>query len=204
MDINKISEKLKKQIPQQVIDELPYIVEKYKINNVLRLSHFLAQCAHESGNFTRRTENLNYSAKRLTEVFPKYFKTIEKATEFQRKPEKIANHVYANRMGNGPESSGMGWRFIGRGYLQLTGFENYSAFGKSIGVDVTKNPELVATKYPLTSAAWFFASKGVNKLCDSGASVAAVTAVSIRVNGGKTNLDDRIAKFNKFYALLMD
>lgn len=202
MIINEILKKLEGQIPKQIIDELPFIIEKYEINTVLRLSHFLAQCAHESADFTRKVENLNYSAKRLMVVFPKYFKTIEKATEYQRQPEKIANLVYGNRMGNGPESSGMGWKFRGRGHLQLTGYDNYKLFGLSIKVNIVEKPELVATKYPLTSAAWFFSVRKINSISDKGSSDAVITAVTKKVNAGVIGLEDRIAKFKKFHKLL--
>jgi len=202
MIVNEVLKKLEGHIPKQIILELPFIIEKYEINTVLKLSHFLAQCSHESSNFTLKTENLNYSAQRLMVIFPKYFKDLSKANEFQKKPEKIANFVYANRMGNGPENSGMGWRFRGRGYLQLTGYDNYKLFGSSINVDVTKNPELVATKYPLTSAAWFFYVKKINSISEKGFSDAVITAVTKKVNGGTIELERRIEKFKKFYALL--
>jgi putative chitinase len=150
----------------------------------------------------QRTENLNYSAKRLTEVFKKYFPTMERAMQYQRNPEKIANLVYGNRMGNGSESSGDGFRFRGRGFIQLTGKEMYIKFGRSINVDLVKNPELVATKYPLTSAGWFFDERDVNETADKGATNEVVTMVTLKVNGGRNGLDDRVKKFNFYYKLL--
>lgn len=202
MDINKTLSKLRTHVPQSVIAELPFVIEKYDINTNLRLAHFLSQCAHESGNFTQKTENLNYSAKRLTEVFKKYFPTITNATPYQRNPEKIANLVYANRMGNGSESSGDGFRYRGRGYIQLTGKEMYIKFGRSIDVDLVKTPELVATKYPLASAAWFFDTRNVNEIADKGATNEVITLVTLRVNGGRNGLDDRIKKFNLYHKIL--
>lgn len=196
-------DKLKTHIPDAVIAQIPGVMEKFAINTPLRLAHFLAQCGHESGGFKVVNENLNYGAKGLRGIFGKYFPTDEKALLFERKPEKIANVVYASRMGNGDEASGEGYKFRGRGYIQLTGKANYTEFGKSINEDMTATPDLVATKYPLLSAAWFFSKNGLNALADKGNDVATVTAVTKRVNGGTIGLDDRIKHFNEFYALLV-
>jgi putative chitinase len=196
-------DKLKTHIPDAVIAQIPGVMEKFAINTPLRLAHFLAQCGHESGGFKVVNENLNYGAKGLRGIFGKYFPTDEKALLFERKPEKIANVVYASRMGNGDEASGEGYKFRGRGYIQLTGKANYTEFGKSINEDMTATPDLVATKYPLLSAAWFFSKNGLNAVADKGNDVATVTAVTKRVNGGTIGLDDRIKHFNEFYALLV-
>ena len=196
-------DKLKTHIPDAVIAQIPGVMEKFAINTPLRLAHFLAQCGHESGGFKVVNENLNYGAKGLRGIFGKYFPTDEKALLFERKPEKIANVVYASRMGNGDEASGEGYKFRGRGYIQLTGKANYTEFGKSINEDMTATPDLVATKYPLLSAAWFFSKNGLNAFADKGNDVATVTAVTKRVNGGTIGLDDRIKHFNEFYALLV-
>lgn len=198
MDINK----LKGAVPDEVLTQIPGVMEKFQINTPLRLCHFLAQCAHESGNFKVVNENLNYGAKGLLGIFKKYFPTEAKAKEYERKPEKIANRVYADRMGNGPESSGDGWKYRGRGYIQLTGKVNYQSFDKVVEENTTDNPDLVATKYPLLSAAWFWNSRTLNILADKGSTDADVTAITKKVNGGTHGLDDRIAKFKKFYALL--
>jgi putative chitinase len=202
MNPQELVKKLNGQIPQVVIDELPYIMDKYKINTGLRLAHFLAQCAHESGNFKVRTENLNYSAKRLTEVFRRYFPTMQMALQYQRNPQKIANLVYGNRMGNGNEASGDGWRFRGRGYIQLTGRNNYTAFEKSTGFKILENPDLVATTYPLASAAWFFHINNINAIADRGATRKVIEDVTLRVNGGRNGLEDRISKFYVFFNIL--
>ena len=178
MNLNK----LKGHVPDSVIAQIPDVMTKFKIDTPLKLAHFLSQCGHESGGFRIVNENLNYSAKGLLGIFKKYFPDNAKAEAYQRKPEKIANVVYANRMGNGPEASGEGWKYRGRGYIQLTGKQNYTAFGKAIGVDIATNPDLVATKYPLLSAAWFF-TRCLPKCAD--ASDASVTAVTKCVNGGK-------------------
>ena len=195
-------EKLKGHIPDAVIAMIPDTAKKFEINTPLRLAHFLAQCGHESGGFRLTKENLNYSSKGLMGIFKKYFPTEAKANEYARKPEKIANLVYGGRMGNGPESSGDGAKFCGRGFIQLTGRDNYTAFGKSIGEDVTANPQVVAEKYALLSAAWFFNKNKLHIMADGGATDAVVTSITKRVNGGTIGLPDRIKHFKEYYSLL--
>ena len=195
-------EKLKGHLPDAVIAMIPAVAQKFQIDSALRLAHFLAQCGHESGGFRLTKENLNYSAKGLNGIFKKYFPTLESALPYERKPEKIANKVYGGRMGNGPEASGEGAKFCGRGYIQLTGKDNYTAFGKSIGEDVCANPQVVAEKYALLSAAWFFNKNGLHKMADGGASDAVVTSITKRVNGGTIGLPDRIKHFKEYYHLL--
>ena len=195
-------EKLKGHIPDAVIAMIPAVAQKFQIDSALRLAHFLAQCGHESGGFRLTKENLNYSAKGLNGIFKKYFPTLESALPYERKPEKIANKVYGGRMGNGPESSGEGAKFCGRGYIQLTGKDNYTAFGKSIGEDVCANPQVVAEKYALLSAAWFFSKNGLHKMADGGSTDAVVTSITKRVNGGTIGLADRIKHFKEYYSLL--
>jgi putative chitinase len=192
---------LKGHVPDNVIAQIPDVQAKFEINTPLRLAHFLAQCGHESGGFKVVTENLNYGAKGLSVTFKKYF-TPESAEEFKRKPEKIANIVYANRMGNGNQASGEGWKFRGRGYIQLTGKDNYTAFDKTVEDDILATPELVATKYPLLSAAWFFHKNGLHKIADEGATDEVVTKVTKRVNGGNNGLADRLKHFKEYYSLL--
>ena len=194
--------KLKSKIPIQVVNELESVMREFNISNPFRLAHFLAQTAHESGNFKHIRENLNYSAEGLVKVFPKYF-SKETALWYARKPEAIANVVYGNRMGNGDKNSGDGWRFRGRGYLQLTGKINYKAFGDYISVDLITNPDLVATKYPLTSAAWFFEKNKLWDVCDEGLHQDIVKQVTKRVNGGTIGLADRISKTNVLSTLLI-
>jgi putative chitinase len=193
---------LKGHIPDAVIAMIPAVAQKFQIDSALRLAHFLAQCGHESGGFRLTKENLNYSAKGLNGIFKKYFPTLESALPYERKPEKIANKVYGGRMGNGPEASGDGAKFCGRGYIQLTGKDNYTAFGKSIGEDVCANPQVVAEKYALLSAAWFFNKNKLHTMADGGASDAVVTSITKRVNGGTIGLPDRIKHFNEYYKLL--
>jgi putative chitinase len=193
---------LETKVPANVLVEIPEVINKFKIDTPLRLAHFLAQCAHESGSFKFVQENLNYSAQGLMTVFKKYFPNEALAKQFERKPNAIANRVYANRMGNGDFNSGDGSKFKGRGYIQLTGKDNYSAFDKVVDDNILENPDLVATKYPLLSAAWFWNKNGLNALADKGGTDLDVTAITKRVNGGTHGLADRITKFKTFKQLL--
>jgi putative chitinase len=195
-------DKLKGHVPDSVIAQIPDVMTKFKIDTALKLAHFLSQCGHESGGFKIVNENLNYGAKGLMTIFKKYFPEGTKAALYERKPEKIANLVYGGRMGNGPEASGDGYKFRGRGYIQLTGKDNYTAFDKFVTESIVESPDLVATKYPLMSAAWFFDKNGLWTVCDKGATTEVVTAVTKRVNGGVIGLVDRIKHFNEYYALL--
>ncbi|MEY3881178.1 MAG: hypothetical protein RIQ94_1974 [Pseudomonadota bacterium] len=200
VDNSKLSA-LTGHIPDSVISQIPECSAKFQIDSSLHLAHFLAQCSHESGGFKVAQENLNYSADGLKKTFTKYFPD-NLAESYARQPEKIACRVYANRMGNGDEASKDGYKYRGRGYIQLTGHDNYSAFNKSVDDDVLSNPDLVSEKYALFSAAWFWNSRSLNGLADKGASDAVVTEITKKVNGGTIGLDDRIAHFKKFYALL--
>ncbi len=193
-------EKLKGHIPDAVIAQIPAVAEKFKIDTPLKLAHFLAQCGHESGGFKAVSENLNYSAKGLMGTFKKYFPTEALAKQYERQPEKIANRVYANRMSNGDEASGEGWKFRGRGYIQLTGKANYTLFGTAIKEDLLANPDKVATTYPLLSAAWFFSKNCLGKC--TAPTIEAVTAVTKCVNGGTIGLEDRKKHFEEYYKLL--
>jgi len=195
-------DKLKGHIPDAVIAQIPDTAAKFGINTPLRLAHFLAQCGHESGGFRAVQENLNYSAKGLNGIFKKYFPTEASAAAYARNPAKIAAKVYGGRMGNGAEATGEGYKFRGRGYIQLTGKDNYKAFGAAIGEDMTATPDKVATHYPLLSAAWFFSKNGLHKLADGGATDAVVTQITKRVNGGTIGLPDRIKHFKEYYSLL--
>jgi putative chitinase len=195
-------DKLRGHIPDAVIAQIPDTAARFNITNPLRLAHFLSQCGHESGGWRAVRENLNYSAKGLMGIFKKYFPNATLANAYQRQPEKIANRVYASRMGNGNEHSGDGYKFRGRGYIQLTGKDNYSKFDATVPENILADPELVATKYPLASAAFFFNSNKLWTICDQGATPLVVTAVTKRVNGGTIGLPDRIKHFNEYYNLL--
>jgi putative chitinase len=189
------------KIPDAVLAQIPAAAAEFNITSNLRLAHVLAQCALESMNFTAVVENLNYSAQRLLQVFPKYFKNVD-VNAYARNPQKIGSRVYANRMGNGDEASGDGYKFRGRGYIQLTGKNNYTSFSQFVGEDCIANPDQVATKYPLASAAFFFNSNNIWAICDQGSSDATVTSVTKRVNGGTHGLAERIQNFKKFFNAL--
>jgi putative chitinase len=194
-------DKLKGHIPDAVISQLPDTMAKYNITTPLRLAHFLAQCGHESAGFKAVNENLNYSVDGLKKIFSKYFPGTL-AEGYARQPEKIASKVYGNRMGNGNEASKEGWKYRGRGYIQLTGKDNYKAFDATVDDDILNNPDLIATKYPLMSAAWFFERGKIWAVCDKGSDKSTVTSVTMKVNGGTIGLEDRIKHFNEYYNLL--
>jgi putative chitinase len=165
----------------------------------VRAAHFFAQTAHETGGFKAFSENLNYSASGLQGIFGKYFPgTLEES--YARNPEKIANRVYADRMGNGNEASGDGWKYRGRGALQLTGKANYKAFADYLGKqEIMETPDLVATTYAFESAMFFFDKNKLWSICDQGVNDAAILALTKRINGGTHGLDDRMAKTKKYW-----
>lgn len=193
--------KLKGNIPSKIYDELAGVSTLFKINTPLRLSHFLSQCAHESMDFKLTIENLNYGSDGLLRTFPKYFTKLT-AMKYQRSPERIANIVYANRMGNGDTNSGDGWKYRGRGYIQLTGKDNYKAFDTFVSENILEEPELVALKYPLLSAGWFFHNNNLNRISDKGSALEVITELTKRVNGGTNGLKDRVHHFEKYYNIL--
>jgi len=160
----------------------------YDINTPSRVAAFLAQCAHESGGFRALKENLNYKAASLRRVFPKYFPNDDLATSYAGKQEMIANRVYGNRMGNGPEESGDGYKYCGRGLIQLTGKSNYQAFADSIETPVEDIPEYLATfEGAVQSACWFWESNNLNQFADKGD----ILTMTKRINGGTIGLEDR-------------
>jgi putative chitinase len=171
--------------------------EKYQINTPKRQACFIGQCMHESGGFKFLKENLNYSAKALMATWPSRFPDMDTAEKYERQPEKIAGKVYNGRMGNtSPEEAAA---FIGRGLIQLTGKDNYMAFGEAIGEDLVSNPQLVEQpRYAALSAGWFWNKRGLNALADA----MDVTTMTVRINGGRIGIDDRIAKINKAIDIL--
>ena len=194
--------KLHNKIPIQVLNELGDVIKQFNITNSFRLTHFLAQVAHESGNFRHVRENLNYSTEGLLKVFPKYFDK-NTAPLYARRPQAIANMVYNGRMGNKLKSND-GWMFRGAGYIQLTGRNNFKAFSDFIGdPKIMDDPSLVATKYPLTSAAWFFEKRGLWAICDEGVHQDIVKKVTLKVNGGYNGLADRLSKTNVLFNILV-
>jgi len=192
--------KLRRHLPTEVFDQILDAIILYKIDTPLRLAHFLAQCHHESNGFRVVEENLNYSAKGLLKVFPKYFNE-KSAEEYEHNKVRIASRVYANRMGNGNEESQDGWKYRGRGYIQLTGKDNYTAFNYRLPEDIVSNPDLVATKYPMLSAAWFWDHNKINDVIDNDASVYDVTR---KVNGGLNGIEDRMQLFEHYSDILYD
>lgn len=188
---------LEHKLPANILDEIPSL-EKFGLNTDLRLAHFLSQTHHESGGFKTFRENLNYSTDGLMKVFPKYFPNEIIAGQYQRNQVKIGSRVYANRMGNGDERSEDGYKYKGRGALQLTGKDNYKAFSDFVGEDVVSNPDLVASKFPLTSGAWFFKKNNLWAICDLGTGDEVVKQLTKRVNGGLHGYDDRLSKFKMY------
>lgn len=188
-------------LPKNVWDKLPQVIDKYDLNNRERLAHFLGQCKSES-NFTNVRENLNYSANRLIKVFPKYFPTYNFAKMYEYKPYNIANRVYANRIGNGNELSGEGHLFFGRGFLQLTGKSNYIAFSKYIGEDCVSNPDLVASKYALESAGWYFKTR-VGSKADIPLNTNGVKTVTAIVKGKSKGYKGRL-KLTQIFGSIID
>ena len=175
-------------------DSMCQILPVYEIDTPERVAAWLAQTAHESGYFHFLKENLNYKAASLQKVFKKYFPTEEMAKAYEKQPAKIANRVYANRMGNGDEASGDGFRYLGRGLIQLTGKNNYTFFAASIDTPLEEIPEYLQTfEGAVQSACWFWEQNGLNKFADS----RDIVTVSKRINGGTIGMEDRIMKYEK-------
>lgn len=196
MELTK--EQLKQLLPRNpYIDNwhnaLSQLLPDYEINTPQRIAAFIAQCAHESGNFVFLTENLNYKAESLTKIFGKYFKDMATAKAYEKKPEKIANRIYANRMGNGDEASGDGWRYRGRGLIQLTGKTNYTWFAASLEISPEEAAEYTQTfEGAAQSACWFWETNKLNKEADAGD----IKTMTRKINGGFIGLDDRIKHYN--------
>ena len=194
---NFTQEQLKEMIPRnpyvtQWYEAISSILPDYEINTPQRVAAFLAQCAHESGGFVFLKENLNYKAPSLRKVFSKYFQDDATAAAYANKPEKIANRVYANRMGNGDESSGDGWRYCGRGLIQLTGKDNYTFFAASLDIPVEEASEYLQTfEGAVQSACFFWEQNNLNKWADSGD----ILTLTKRINGGTIGLEDRIKHY---------
>jgi putative chitinase len=194
----------------QIIHGNPYVADwhhalerllpDYQIDTPERIAAFLAQCAHESANFKLLRENLNYRWESLRRVFPKYFSTDEMAKQYERQPERIANRVYASRMGNGPESSGDGWRYRGRGLIQLTGKNNYQAFADSIETPLEEIPDYLETFEGATQGAcWFWETNNLNRFAD----VRDIRSLTRAINGGYIGLEDRIRHYEHALKVLV-
>jgi putative chitinase len=187
--LRKIAPSTKVAVLEKFVEPLNTVATYYEMtNSAPRLAAFLAQMAHESGGFNATKENLNYSAKGLMTTFKKYFPTQELAKQYERKPEKIANRVYANRMGNGPEESGDGYKFCGRGLIQLTGKQNYSRFAKDLGITIDETVAYMETASgAVSSAGWFWDNNNLNQYCDKDDFI----TLTKRINGGTIGLADR-------------
>lgn len=171
------------------IDSINLTFDNFAIKTPEQQASFLGQCAHESNGFTTLVENLNYRADSLCKIWPNHFPSLEFAMQYNRQAEKIANRVYANRMGNSDEASGDGWAYRGRGLIQLTGRDNYKYCGKAIGVDLEENPEYLETpKYAALSAGWYWAIHRLNNIASD------IIAVTKKINGGTIGLEDRVAR----------
>jgi putative chitinase len=187
--------------PEGWVDAMNEVLPEYEIDTPARIASFIAQCGHESGGWRTFSENLNYSAKALNIVFPKYFKRAGRdAEEYHRQPEKIANVVYADRMGNGDTDSGDGWRYRGRGPIQLTGYNNYADFSDDMDIDADDDPDMVSQdkEVALLSAIWFWNKNGLNRYADSGD----IKGMTKRINGGYIGLEDRIKHYNEAMHML--
>ena len=172
------------------VEPLEEVFHRYEINTPERQAAFIGQCAHESMNFTKLEENMNYSAEGLMKTWPSRFPTLESAKPYHRNPEKIANKVYAGRMGNGPEETGEGWLYHGRGLIQLTGKDNYTLAGDALNMDFIHSPDYVLVpKYAALTAGWYWNKRGLNKEADA----KDFTGMTKKINGGTIGLDDRIA-----------
>lgn len=195
----RIASKLTSEQRSVYLDALNAALSEFDINTPLREAAFLAQTAYESQDFTRLVENLNYSAKRLTQVWPKRFPTLKKAQPYANNPEKLANFTYANRNGNGSEASGDGWKYRGRGFIQITGRANYQACGDALATDVIADPDMLAKpEFAFRSAAWFWGTHGLNPLADK----ADLKAITIRINGGTVGFEERRRLYTNVKAIL--
>ena len=196
IDVQKFKKVFPNSIePDKFCNLLDNLLPAAGIDTKERINMFLAQCGHESGGFSRFTEGLNYSAKGLRGTFPKYFADDATALKYERQKEKIANRVYANRMGNGPESSGDGWKYRGRGMIMTTGKDNYTEFSKYSGIDAVNNPDLLSSDMSaaIKSAIWFWNKNILNSYCDNNDFI----GLTKRINGGLNGLEDRQDKLRK-------
>ena len=190
LSLEQLKQMIKNPHVEHWHEALDQLLDDYEINTPLRVAHFIGQCAHESGNFVSIKENLNYKAASLQKIFGKYFPTPELASQYANKPERIANRIYANRMGNGPETSGDGYRYCGRGLIQLTGKDNYTFFAGSLNIPVEEASDYLATfEGAAQSACWFWEQNNLNRFADAND----VKGLTRAINGGYIGLEDRIS-----------
>ena len=197
--------KLKQHVPEELLVQIDACIvqfDMFDINSPLRMAHFLGQCHYESAGFKIVKENLNYSAEALKKVFGKYFSDIDPEL-YAHQPEKIAARVYANRMGNGDEASKEGFKYLGRGYIQLTGKDNYIEFGEFIkDAEVVNDPELLCTKYSLASAGWYWVKNKISIIADGGINDETIVTITKVIDGGTNGLEERKKYCNQYYQLL--
>jgi len=188
LSLNQLKQLVKNPYIDHWYQALEQLLPDYEINTPLRVAHFVAQCAHESGNFVFVRENLNYKAASLQKIFGKYFPTAELAAQYANRPEMIANRIYASRMGNGNEASGDGWRYHGRGLIQLTGQDNYTFFAGSLDITVQDAADYMETfEGAAQSACWFWEQNNLNRFADAND----VRGLTRAINGGYIGLEDR-------------
>lgn len=193
MSLDQLRQMVRNPHIEHWYEALEQLLPEYDINTPHRVAHFVAQCAHESGNFVFIQENLNYRAASLRALFGKYFPTDDLARQYEKQPQRIANRIYANRMGNSDEASGDGWRYRGRGLIQLTGRDNYTFFAGSLGITVEEAAEYLATfEGAAQSACWFWEQNNLNRFADAND----VRGLTRAINGGYIGLDDRIKHTN--------
>lgn len=198
-------EKLKLVLPENIVLAMQGTLEMFSINTQLRASHFISQCAVESLNFTKTEENLNYSAVGLMNTWPKRFPDMDTAKAYAKQRQKIANHVYCNRMGNGDEASGDGWLFRGRGFIMTTGRDNYKRFFEAINEpELISNPDILSTsvKYACLSAGVFWNDNKLNTIADKGSDDAVVQEITKKINGGLNGISERIKNFKNVFKIL--
>lgn len=189
-------------VPYQVLADLRSVMKRYGINNVFRLAHFLGQVHHESGGFKFTVENLNYKPATLIKLFPRRFTDLLDAEFFARNHRELAIRLYCGKNGNRGAETTDGWDFRGRGFIQLTGRANYQEFARHVGEDVVANPDLVAKKYPLIVAGWFWSSRSLNLVADKGMGRGVIEQITKKINGGLNGLEDRVKQTQKFYKAL--
>lgn len=191
-------------LPEYAIDQLEKAIAIFPVlDTPICIAHFIGQCSHESGHFKITHENLNYSQQGLVTTFHKYFQDLAVAANYAHQPEKIANRVYANRMGNGDEQSGDGWKHRGMGYIQITGKNNQEALFKYLGLPIDTDPSLIESEYPMISAAWFFEENNLWAICEKGTDIATCTILTRHINGGTIGLQERYNNTTKAYQALM-
>jgi putative chitinase len=195
-------DKLLGEVPDEVINSLKNMHDFVAKPNILHVTHFLAQCAHESGGWKKREENLNYDTDGLMSTFSRHFANRKDAQTYARRPKAIANRVYANRLGNGDEASGDGWKHRGVGWIQSTGKENHRRFGNWVGQDAVSDPTIIRDKYPTEASLFFFTDNDIWDICDNGTTLKIIKQVTAKINPALLDLSERTNYFNHYLKVL--